>query len=352
MVLRKAYPALPETDDEIKGRWMADSVGKSGSGVFSYARMAMRVMRGLCAIALGSFVLASRVASAANGIAVLYPESAEPYRSVFSQIIDGIDDKMHGRVSRYLVGAGTSPQDLSSELRRQDVKVVIALGRNGVKTAMGLNAGDLRIVAGGVISVPEAEGRKLTVLSLAPAPALLFDRLKLMTPEVSRVFVVYDSRNSAWLIRLARDAARNAGLDLVALEANDLAGALARYQAILATADPRKDALWLPQDVTTVEEATVVPLVLQESWSRGLPVFSSNLSHVKRGVLFSLYPDTLQLGRNLAATAIDSLAGSGAQGPQPLREVLLAVNLRTASHLGLRFSIRQQQEFNLTFPEP
>ena len=41
-----------------------------------------------------------------------------------------------------------------------------------------------------------------------------------------------------------------------------------------------------------------------------------------------------------------------AQGPQPLREVLLAVNLRTASHLGLRFSIRQQQEFNLTFPEP
>jgi putative ABC transport system substrate-binding protein len=289
--------------------------------------------------------------SGGGNIAVLYPETAEPYRSVFSQIIDGIEDKAKSRVVRYVVGNNPNSQEIASELRRQDVKVVIALGRNGLKTAMALN-GDLKIVAGGLLSVPEAEGRKMTLLSLAPAPSQLFDRLRSLMPDVTKVHVVYDPANSGWLIRIAKDAARAAGLELVADEVNDLPTALARYQSILATADPRREALWLPQDITTVDDANVLPLVLRESWNRGLGVFSSNLAHVKRGVLFSLYPDTTQLGRNLASTALDSLAGSGSQGQFPLRDVLLAVNLRTAGHLGLRFSSRQQQAFNLTFPEP
>lgn len=289
--------------------------------------------------------------SGRGGIAVIYPESAEPYRSVFAQIIDGIENKARDRVVRFVVGAGGSGQDIAAELRRQDVKVVIALGRNGLKTAMALN-GDLKIIAGGLVSVPEADSRKMTLLSLAPDPGLLFDRLKSIMPEVRRVHVVYDGRNSGWLIRIAKDAARAAGLELDAYEATDVASALTRYQAILATADPKRDAVWLPQDVTTVDDATVLPLVLQESWNRGLAVFSSNLTHVKRGALFSLYPDTNELGRNLATTALENLSGAAAQGQYPLRAVLMAVNLRTANHLGLKFSSRQQQGFDLTFPEP
>lgn len=288
----------------------------------------------------------------AGNIAVIYPESAEPFRTVFAQILEGIEDKAKSRAIRYMVSGNVNPQDIANDLRRQDARVVVALGRNGLKTAMALN-GDFKIVAGGLLSVPEADARKLTLLSLAPAPSLLFDRLKAMMPEVSRVYVVFDPRNNGWLIRMARESARAAGLELVAEEATDLASALSRYQTILAAADPRRDAIWLPQDATTVDESTVLPLVLQESWTRGLAVFSSNLSHVKRGALFSLYPDTVQLGRNLAATALDTLSGGGgAQGQLPLRDVFLAVNLRTASHLGLRFSSRQQQGFNLTFPEP
>ncbi|HEY6898229.1 MAG TPA: ABC transporter substrate binding protein [Rhodocyclaceae bacterium] len=289
--------------------------------------------------------------SGRGGIAVIYPESAEPYRSVFAQIIDGIENKARDRVVRFVVGAGASGQDIAAELRRQDVKVVIALGRNGLKTAMALN-GDLKIIAGGLVSVPESDSRKMTLLSLAPDPSLLFDRLKSIMPEVRRVSVVYDGRNSGWLIRIAKDAARAAGLELDAYEAADVTTALTRYQAILASADPKRDALWLPQDITTVDDATVLPLVLQESWNRGLAVFSSNLTHVKRGALFSLYPDTNELGRNLATTALENLSGAAAQGQYPLRAVLMAVNLRTANHLGLKFSSRQQQGFDLTFPEP
>jgi putative ABC transport system substrate-binding protein len=107
----------------------------------------------------------------------------------------------------------------------------------------------------------------------------------------------------------------------------------------------------LPQDSTTVEESAVLPLVLQESWGRNLAVFSSSFGHVRRGVLFSLYPNNDELGRQLAGSALGFLASgrSESSGMVPLRAVLMAINLRTAKHLGLNTS--RPQSFDMTFPE-
>jgi putative ABC transport system substrate-binding protein len=135
-------------------------------------------------------------------------------------------------------------------------------------------------------------------------------------------------------------------------EADDLKSALRFYQEAFASADPRRDVLWLPQDSTVVDESAVLPLVLQESWNRGIAVFSSSVSHVKRGVLFALYPNNLELGRSLAISAQAALAGAPPpKGLLPLRETLVAVNLRTANHLGIPIGSRQQT-FDLVFPEP
>jgi len=96
----------------------------------------------------------------------------------------------------------------------------------------------------------------------------------------------------------------------------------------------------------------VLPMVLQESWNRNLAMFSSNFSHVKRGVLFSLYPNNVGLGRHLAGSALGFLNSGDypARGMIPLREVLMAVNLRSAKHLGCNPG-RQSQGFDLAFPE-
>lgn len=288
-----------------------------------------------------------------GGIAVLYPDIGEPYRSVFYRIIEGIEDKTRMRVASYPVGANQSGQDLAAELRRQNIHVVIALGRNGLKAASGLDR-DIGVVVGGVLSVPEADARGMTIYSLAPDPALLFERLKSLMPGVRRVFMVHDPRQNAWLVRLAREAARNLGLELVAQEAADLKTAMLLYQETLANADPRRDALWLPQDSVTVDESSVLPFVLQEAWNRSLVVFSSSVAHVKRGALFSLYPNNVELGRNLADSALGRLASGGqaARAMVPLKEVLMAVNVRTAGHLGLSIGHRQQQAFDMVFPEP
>ncbi|KAB2922798.1 MAG: hypothetical protein F9K30_11880 [Dechloromonas sp.] len=297
---------------------------------------------------------AIRLAAAGGSIgpiAVLYPDIGEPYRSVFSKIIEGIEENAETKVASYAVGSNFDAAALSGELKRRDIRVVIALGRNGLRAAGSLDR-EIGVVAGGVLTAPENDGRNGAILSLAPDPALLFAKLKSLSPKTQRIHVVFDPRQNAWLIRLARDAARAQGFELMAQEAADLKSALALYQGIFASADGRRDALWLPQDSATVDESLVLPLVLQESWSRNIPVFSSNVSHVRRGALFALYPDNVELGRNLAASAVGLASGNPAvRGVLPLRNVLTAFNTRTASHLGLEPSAIQQRSFSLLFPE-
>ncbi|MDE2117643.1 MAG: hypothetical protein KGJ19_03505 [Betaproteobacteria bacterium] len=283
-------------------------------------------------------------------IAVVYPDIGEPYHGIFDKIIEGIEDKVGARVANHPVRADTDIGVLRASLLSQNTKVVIALGRQGMKTATAVSSG-LKVVAGGVLTVPENEARGLPVISLSPDPALLFARMKALMPAAKRVVVVYDPNFNDWLMKLAKEAARAQGLELVAQEAHDLRSAVRFYQEFFSEADGHRDVLWLPQDSTTVEESSILPLVLQESWNKGIAVFSSNAAHVRRGVLFSLYPDNVALGKSLAGLAQGILISGdyGKRGMMPLRDVQSAVNLRTATHLGLKPS--GQQSFDMTFPE-
>jgi putative ABC transport system substrate-binding protein len=283
-------------------------------------------------------------------IAVIYPDIGEPYRTVFAQIIGGIEDKAKAQIINYAVSPNVNIEELKNSLRQQDVKVVIALGRQGMKIASTLDR-NIGVVVGGVITTPENEMRGVPVNSLSPDPVLLFSHLKVLMPAARRVFAVYDPRQNGWMIRLAKEAARAQGLELVTYEAQDLRGAARIYQDIFASADSRHDAIWLLQDSIAAEDGAVLPLVLHESWDRNLAVFSSSFVHVRRGVLFSLYPDNAGMGRHLAETALGFLDSGeyGEHGMILLREVLMAINLRTADHLGLKPG--NKQSFGMVFPE-
>ena len=306
------------------------------------------VLSYLCAKPL----LAQTPSVRAAAMAVLYPEVTGPFAAIFATILEGIDERLQARTHRIAVAANVDVASVITELRKRELKVVIALGRAGMRVAGGLDLAT-DVVAGCIVSPGEAESRAAAVLSLAPDPLLLMQRLKALQPASRRVVVVYSARHSGWLQNLAQNAARHLGLELRAIEVEDLKAALRAYQDFFAQALPQ-DALWLPQDSLSVDESAVLPLVLQECWNRNLPLFSSNLAHVKRGALFSLYPNNLELGRSLGASALAQLQRSpagppGLRGVQPLRDVHAAINTRTASHLGLEASA--QRGFELSFPE-
>lgn len=301
----------------------------------------------------GAFALSAGASAAADlgrSLAVVYPELGEPFRQVFTTIIEGIEDRLGGPVASFAVPSNAVPAQVAEDIRKRDVQALIGLGRGGMRIAAAL-AGELPVMVGCVVSVQESEAKAFPIHTLAPDPALLLARLKRLRPATRRVHLVYDPKLNAWLVRLARDAARAEGLELLAQEAADQAEALRAYSQLLASADPARDALWLPQDPTTVDDNTVLALVLREGWNRNITVFSSHLAHVKRGALFSLYPDNRELGRTLAASAQRLVASPKgvAAGVLPLRQALAAINIRTAAHLGIDVAVAQAG-FDLVYP--
>lgn len=290
---------------------------------------------------------AAATTASSDTIAVLFPDIGEPYRKVFTEMIDGVEQQLGGKVRAIPVGAAAGP-DLQASLKRHGTRAVIALGRQGIKTA-GTFDGSFGVVVGGIGALPEPE--RWRGITLAPDPVLLFSWLKTLVPGVRRVFVVYHPVHSQAIVRLAREAARGQGLELLAFDAADLTAAVRAYHAAFAMSDGRRDALWLPQDSVTVDDSTILPMLLRESWNRGVPLFSSSILHVKKGVLFALYPDNVALGRDLAVLAQSTLAPDETANPglQPLRAVRVAFNTRTASHLGLEVD-SHQHPFDAIFP--
>jgi putative ABC transport system substrate-binding protein len=292
-------------------------------------------------------------AGAAKGsIAVLYPNVSEPVRSAFISMIQGIEERTRVRVRSYPVEARTDQADLNAQLKRANTRVVIALGRQGLNMTAGLDR-DILVLVGGALLLSDAEIVNVNGISLTPDPALLFARLHTLLPDVRRVLVVYDPKKTEWLLRLAREAARAQGLELVAHEARDLGQAAALYGVLLKMADGKRDALWLPHDTTTVDERTLLPLILRDAWNHGVPLFSSNVLHAKKGALFAMSPNNVELGKSLATSALGLIAGEARRkGVQPLRELHTALNLRTANHMGLNIGYQQQRSFDFIFSEP
>jgi len=305
----------------------------------------------------GRLALAARVAAVAGGgagevaIAVLYPQLGEPFGTIFRQIVDGIEIEAPSMVARIALPDHEAPADLDAELRQRGVGVVIALGRHGLQAAESLPA-RLPVVGGAILASPHDSNLADTVVSLTPDPGKLLERLRQLAPAVERVFVVYSRQQSDWLIEIAARAALRLGLELEAREAEDRRGTLKAFQQITREARPGQDAIWLPQDSQTVDPEVVLPFVLQQAWDRSLALFSSTLGHVQRGALFALYPDNERMGRRLASSAIElyrSHPPARTRSVEPLQDLLAAINVRTAGHLGLNVE-EALKDYALVFP--
>ncbi|MBL4630571.1 MAG: hypothetical protein JKY14_05240 [Paraglaciecola sp.] len=170
-----------------------------------------------------------------------------------------------------------------------------------------------------------------------------------LAPHIKRVHVVY-SKNSEWLVQLAENQSVEMGLTLNKVKVVDIKSALAEYDKLLDNIDIKTDALWLPLDPVTVNEQVILPSLLERSWEQNIVLFSSKPAHAKRGALFSMFPNHLELGKQLAIMVETIYKTQQDLGVVPLKNLRLAVNLRTASHLGFKYKNHQKEQFHVTFP--
>ena len=308
-----------------------------------------RLLRFLLLLAVAG--LAGTARADAPPVAVLYPDIREPYRGVFLQIIHGIEEKLGTATRQLPLTEENSLGTLRHRLEAENAKAIIALGRGGLFAATQLHT-KLPVIVGAVLISASPAMAEFSGISLCPDPEVLFEWLKTLAPSVKRITVVYNRENSRETIERAREAAKRHGFTLNTLPAENIRQAAGLYRNFLDKLAGDSEALWLPQDDAVLDESALLPVILKEAWDKNLVVFSSTPEHVKKGVLFSLYPDNVAMGRSLAAIALESLREGRREtlGIRPLQDLLIAVNLRTAEHLGLKATSHEKRKFDLVFP--
>ena len=300
--------------------------------------------------------LFSTIASAAQSpvIAVLYPELEEPYRGVFSSIIEGIQAQSKVGVRLLSIGDGADISQLPGSASLNDVSVIIALGRTGLAAAEHWR-GKVPIVVGALLLTPDKNERGLSGISLAAAPDLLLERLHQLAPSVKRVHVIYSPRTSEWLVEIARNTAGKFNFQLRTYRSDDIKSSALIYRDILNKSRPGEDAIWLLPDPVAVDNKITFPLLLRGAWNNNVLLFSSNPAHVKRGALFAMFPDNKLMGVSLEKMA-ESYFGDDAADMRntvlPLRDLQAAINVRTADHMGLSLSNEERKDYALIFPAP
>jgi putative ABC transport system substrate-binding protein len=279
-------------------------------------------------------------------LVILYPHVDGAYARVFDEIVRGV--KEHARISASSVAVNnkTKPQEIELLLKKNPAQAVLALGQRSYQLSQQLTT-DLPTVVGAVVT-PVYE---YPTISLSGDPDVFFTHLKKLAPQVKRIFIVYSEANNGWLIPRAEVSARDHGLQLVARPADNLREAVHHYRTILESAQNDTDAIWIPMD-RIAPDKTILPIVLDAAWKRRLVIFCNNPLSVKRGALFALYPDHRLMGHALAELSVRQLNGNMEARVIAARNLKLAVNQRTASHLGLHYTRQQQQGFNLVYPTP
>ena len=292
-----------------------------------------------------------------NKIAIFYPQAREPYNSIYQNIIAGTIEAANKSsknitIEKFIIEKKFNAEKIALNLEQNHINKVIVLGRPGWRLAKQLSKFTLddqtkkfQVVSGALPISPNG----VSGISLITDPAYLFNYLEQVAPNVKNIHVAY-SKKSAWLIELAKSAALEKGLTLHLQEVSDTAQAITFYQQIFSSGVSNKDAIWLPFDRISSHDKITLPLILEKAWAKEVVVFSSKPSHAKRGALFSTYPDNFALGKHLFTMVHELEQQPEQKNFAALKSTLLAVNLRTAAHLGLKYSSEQQQLFKLTFP--
>lgn len=291
-----------------------------------------------------SLLTHSLVQAAILRAGVIYPQSATAFKRVFEQIIAGIHNEQGIEPLLLQTNASTDVNDVEDWVDDNKPDVVITLGSSPIELVKKLRHKP-PVVSGAVLG----EGDDTYGLSLAGQPLMYLARLKQLSPATQRVFLVYHRQYSQWLIPESRKAASKLGIELLVYPVESTKEGVLQLDRVIEQASGMKDAIWLLND-GSVSEKISMPRLLQASWNKQFLIFGGNPLQVKKGILFALYPDYIEMGQQLVKLARHKYAHINAKGLQANTALKSAINKRTASHLDLSLGRKELNEYDLVFP--
>lgn len=288
---------------------------------------------------------AANTAIADKRIALVIPHTNSKAQVIYDEILAGVKSDGLAELVQFKLTSDSTEEQLASWLKTQQPAAVIAVGKTAHKRVESANLA-VPLVSGGMGALPDNSSG----VALAGDPNEFFLNAKLLAPEIKRVHIVYNEQLNGWWMDRANAAANEHGIELIALRADSLKSGAKLYKKLLKSAQPSTDAIWIPL-VSIVPSKTVLPMVLRKAWDKHLVVFTNSPVHAKQGALFSLYPDNLSMGKQLMELALQrSDTSDSAPQVRLAKNMKRAFNWRTASHLGLEYSLEEGAGFDRIYP--
>ena len=310
----------------------------------------MRLLKWLAnLLAVLTVSLATMQASYASAISprllVVYPQINPSYDAIFQEIVTGIKKHPKAEYVVFPIKRDTPVEEIHQLIKKEEIDAIIALGKQTYNFSSKYQI-NLPVVHGGLLLTPNGRSG----ISLTGSPDEFFAHLESYAPKVKRVYTVYSEANSGWLIELAKEASKERNIELIAYPANDMREAVKKFKGILDQTEGPNDAIWMLLD-NILPDKTVMPTALEVAWRRRVVLISNNPSHTKRGALFSLFPDHQEMGYSLVDLAIRKVSHPGGSPLlEPLQNMKISLNRRTASHLGFHYSKDLEEQLDLVYP--
>ena len=284
---------------------------------------------------------AAETSSPGAQLAVVFHQVRQHFQKVYQTIAKGAAEGFAGPTSEIILDADKPATDLESRIADH---MVVALGGRGITELQPMTLAHPLVVGAVSLRIPHVYG-----MSMVPEESLIVTKLHVLAPEVRRVFVIVRSHDNIIDPKSAQLAFNQLGIQLHIHEAEDLRAAAGIYRKVIRSLGSG-DAVWIPSGDRFVGNA-LLSILLQASWKSEFVVFSSNPTHVKRGALFSVYPDNFQMGVRLGELARKIAEGEQQQaGMEPLQSVFVTLNERTSNHLGILLTDDMKEHIDLVLP--
>ncbi len=308
----------------------------------------MTYFKEILTISLGLLLLL--VVQGASGsedkVGVVYPDLREPYRTIFTNIIEGVMEVTGDNITILSVKKDYKVEKISQWINDNNIKSLISLGSRGKRLTSNIEIENK--VIGAITKPPKGNNFKAGIM-LTPDPQNIFSEINRLVPDVKNVYVIYSEKNSGLYIEIAKESAWKYGIKLITIRSESKKESLEQYESILNGQINKTSAFWLLQDSLSSDRRLILPYVLEMAWSKKIPVISNKAGHVERGALLALYPDHFELGVSLAKMLLNQKMNK--QKFVPFKASFNAANIRTADHLKLNWTRKLKRSFDLIFPK-
>jgi putative ABC transport system substrate-binding protein len=223
-----------------------------------------------------------------------------------------------------------------ARVQRAKPSLIITVGSLATASALAEPASEPIVFS--MVLYPEQSGfvgagrERVTGASLDIPAEVQFAYVRRLLPAARRVGVLFHPAETGAVVEAARGAASRHGFTLVAKPVAERDDVVAALRALMEEVD----VVWAVADGHVFTPQATSALILA-SLRRRVPMIGLSIAHVRAGALAALYCDYDDVGEQTAALALRVLQGE-APGRLPVttpRRIGLALNLRTAEHLGV-----------------